>query len=131
MTLQELSQLIKMRERLDKGREVLESLQTAACPGAQVLSGMPHMPGVKDKVGDLAVEIADMKERIRYLETEITTKEAEIVEFIKTIEDEQLRVLFRLRFVRCLTWQQAADIMGIESGEERARKMASRYLDRL
>lgn len=128
MTLQELSQQIKLRERLERNKEILESLEAAACPGAQVLTDMPRTPGVKDKVGDLAAEIADMKERIRFLEEEIAEKEAEVVEFIGTIEDERLRIIFRLRFVRCLTWQQTADIMGIEAGEESVRKMCSRYL---
>ena len=36
------------------GRESLLDLQEAAVPGAQVLTGMPHTPGVKDKVGNLA-----------------------------------------------------------------------------
>lgn len=71
MTLQELSQYYKLRERLKRDEEILESLRAAACPGAQNLSGMPHAPGVRDKVGDLAVEIADMTERIRYLKEEI------------------------------------------------------------
>lgn len=129
MTLQELTQQIKLRERLERDKEILEYLKAAACPGAQVITGMPHAPGVKNKVGDLAIEIADMKERIRYLEAEIAEKEAEVIEFIGTIEDERLRVIFRLRFVRCLTWQQTADAMGLEA--ESVRKTCSRYLSGL
>ena len=39
---------------------MLQSLRDAACPGAAALTGMPHTPGIKDKVGDLAAEIVDM-----------------------------------------------------------------------
>ena len=78
MTLQELSQYYKLRERLNRDEEILDSLRAAACPGAQNLSGMPHAPGVRDKVGDLAVEIADMTERIRYLKEEIDRAEAAV-----------------------------------------------------
>ena len=59
MTLKELNGHFVLRERLARAKEMLASLQAAACPGAQVLTGMPHAPGVSDKVGDLAVEIAE------------------------------------------------------------------------
>ena len=102
MTLQELSQYYKLRERLNRDEEILDSLRAAACPGAQNLSGMPHAPGVRDKVGDLAVEIADMTERIRYLKEEINRAEAAVTEFVESIENDQTRMIFRLRFLRCL-----------------------------
>ena len=98
MTLQELSQYYKLRERLKRDEEILESLRAAACPGAQNLSGMPHAPGVRDKVGDLAAEIADMTERIRYLKEEIGRAEAAVTEFVESIENDQTRMIFRLRF---------------------------------
>ena len=67
MTLKELNGHFVLRERLARAKEMLASLQAAACPGAQVLTGMPHAPGVSDKVGDLAVEIADLEGRIQIL----------------------------------------------------------------
>ena len=57
MTLQELSKYYKLHERLERNREMLSSLYVAAGPGAQVITGMPHAPGVSDKVGDLAAEL--------------------------------------------------------------------------
>lgn len=50
---------------------------------------MPHAPGVRDKVGDLAVEIADMTERIRYLKEEIDRAEAAVTEFVESIENDR------------------------------------------
>lgn len=102
MTLQELNRHFELRERLDKANEMLDALRAAACPGAQVLTGMPHSTGVKDKVGDLAVEIADMDTRIQFLEDEIKTGEETILPFIRSIEDDQTRLIFRLRFIRGL-----------------------------
>ena len=128
MTLRELSQHIRLREQLAQNEELLESLQSAALPGAQVMTGMPHASGVRDKVGDLAAEIADLDNRILELKDEIAESEAEIVEFICGIESARIRIILRLRFVRCLTWKQTADVMGIEAGEESVRKMCTRYL---
>ena len=64
MTLQELSKYYKLHERLERNREMLSSLYAAAGPGAQVITGMPHAPGVSDKVGDLAAELWDCKARL-------------------------------------------------------------------
>ena len=55
MTLRELSIYYKLHERLERNREMLSSLSAAAGPGAQVITGMPHAPGVSDKVGDSGI----------------------------------------------------------------------------
>ena len=128
MTLRELSQHIRLQEQLTRDQEILESLQAAALPGAQVMTGMPHTAGARDKVGDLATEIADLKKHILQLKKEIARSEAGVAEFIGGVEDTKVRIILRLRFVRCLTWQQTADVMGIEAGEESARKICTRYL---
>ena len=47
-------------------------------PVAQALTGMPHASGVTDKVGDLAVEIADLKNRIQALEAELAREETRL-----------------------------------------------------
>lgn len=129
MTLQELSQYFKLRERLARDEEILESLEATACPGAQVLTGMPHTPGVKDKVGDLAVEIADMKERIRFLEEEIAREGVKVSAFIAGIENDQTRMIFRLRFLRCLTWGEVAAVIGGRNTEAAVKNVCYRYLE--
>lgn len=129
MTLQELSQYFKLRERLERDEEILESFRAAACPGAQVLTGMPHAPGIRDKVGDLAVEIADMEERIRFLREEIAQEESAVAEFISAIENDQTRMVFRLRFLRCLTWGEVAAVIGGRNTEAGVRMVCYRYLN--
>lgn len=128
MTLQELNRHFELRERLDKANEMLDALRAAACPGAQVLTGMPHSTGVKDKVGDLAVEIADMDTRIQFLEDEIKTGEETILPFIRSIEDDQTRLIFRLRFIRGLTWKEVAAVIGGRNSEDSVKMVCYRYL---
>ena len=67
MTLQELSKYYDIQMTLEKDREALERLRQRITPASPQLTGMPHTPGVRDKVGDLAVELADMDERIGHL----------------------------------------------------------------
>ena len=68
MTLAELNWHFALRDKLEKARETMATLRQKALPGASALTGMPHTPGVSDKVGDLAAEIADMDAYIQYIE---------------------------------------------------------------
>lgn len=69
---------------------------------------MPHTPGIKDKVGDLAAEIVDMDARVGFLEEEVKASEGQIMPFIQGIDDDQTRLIFRLRFLRGLAWKEVA-----------------------
>ena len=123
MTLQELNQHFDLLEQLSEAEEMLDALRAAACPGAQNLSGMPHAPGVRDKVGDLAVEIAET------LRSEVRESEAHILPYITNIRDNQTRLVFRLRFLRGLTWKEVARVIGGRNSEDSVKMVCYRYLD--
>lgn len=107
---------------------MLQSLRDAACPGAAVLTGMPHAPGVKDKVGDLAAEIVDMDARVGWLEAEVKASEESIMPFIRGIDDDQTRLIFRLRFLRGLAWKEVAAVIGGRNSEDSVKMVCYRYL---
>lgn len=131
MTLQDLNRYLSLCKQLDKARESLLDLQDAAVPGAQVLTGMPHTPGVKDKVGDLAIEIADTKDAIEEMEAEVQALGEEVNIFIKTIPYVELRTVFRLRFIRGLSWEDMAEVFQWRYTETALRKRVKGYMDRL
>ncbi|MCI8414954.1 MAG: hypothetical protein HFF00_04920 [Ruminiclostridium sp.] len=112
MTLQELSTYYKLNEQLEQNREMLSSLYTATRPGAQVITGMPHAQGVSDKVGDLAIEIGDLQSRIDHLESRCAEEKKKLEKYIDTIRNDQTRMIFRLRFIHCMTWFQVAETIG-------------------
>lgn len=128
MTLKALSRYYRLHMRLERNIEILESLEAAAHPGAQRITGMPHAVGVRDKIGDLAVEIAEMRERILSLRKELDREEAKLNRFISTIEDDQTRTIFRLRFLRCLTWGEVAAVVGGRNSENSVKCICYRYL---
>ena len=128
MTLAELNQHFELIEKLARAREVLQSLRDSARPGASALTGMPHATGVKDKVGDLAAEIVDMDARVGFLEKEARASEAIIMPFIQGIDDDQTRMIFRLRFLRGLTWKEVAAVVGGRNSEESVKMVCYRYL---
>ena len=127
MTLEDLNKHLLLREKLEKAQEMLVALRAAAQPGASRLTGMPHTPGVKDKVGDLAVEIADLTSRIDYLNAELAQQEPPIEDFIAEIEDDQTRLVFRLRFLRGLSWKEVSQILGQYTTENSVRSACYRF----
>lgn len=128
MTLQELSKYYKLHERLERNREMLSSLYAAAGPGAQVITGMPHAPGVSDKVGDLAAELWDLQSKIEYLEQRCAEEKKKLEKYIGAIKDDQTRMIFRLRFIHCMTWPQVAEALGGRNTERSVKATCYRHI---
>ena len=128
MTLQELSKYYKLHERLERNREMLSSLYAAAGLGAQVITGMPHAPGVSDKVGDLAIEIGDLQSRIDHLESKCAEEKKKLEKYIGGIKDDQTRMIFRLRFIHCMTWPQVSETLGGRNTANSVKAICYRYL---
>jgi len=115
---------------MERNKKMLKSLEDAANPGAQLLTGMPHMSELKDKVGDLASEIADLKESNNKLQEEIDCETEKVNEFISTIDDAQTRTVFRLRFLRFLRWSEVATAIGGKNTTQSVKMMCYRYINK-
>ena len=126
--MQDLSKYYNLVQRIHRAEEMLAGLQSAASPGAQLLSGMPHPPGVKDKIGDLAAEISDIQQLIRELKQIAEQERAKAVAYINNIDDEQTRMILRLRFLHCLSWQGVAEIIGRKNTASGVKSACYRYL---
>jgi len=90
---------------------------------------MPHAPGVRDAVGDLAAELADLKTEISELEEEIARSETAIADYIASIKDARTRMIFRLRFIRGMAWKEVAATIGWIS-ESGVKAIYDRYITR-
>ena len=130
MVKQQLSHHVELKKRLAAALELLASLECAATPATPRLDGMPHAPGYQDHVGELAAEIADVKTEIGRLEAEIARSEDSILAYIATIEDIQIRMIFRLRFVRGMSWKDVAAAVGGGNTEGSVKKACYRYIAR-
>ena len=128
MTLEELSRGYKLTRKVQEDKEILCSLRAKAHPGAQNLDGMPRSSGPGDKVGSLAIEIADLETQIEGMQEQIRQAEAQTVAYIETIHDAKLRTIFRLRFVRYMTWAEVADIMGTYYTEKLCQDTVYRFM---
>ncbi len=112
MTLRDLNQYRDMLREQAKTERLLESLRSAAEPGAQVITGTPHAPGYQDKLGNLAAKIADLSRELKSVEDRIRRRKPEIVKFVHSISDSQTRLIFHFRFLRGMSWGQIAALIG-------------------
>ena len=129
MTLRELSIYYKLHKKLEQNRQMLSSLYATVGLGAQEITGMPHAPGVSDEVSGLVIEIEELKKRIADLEEECTREKRILERYISTIEDDQTRMIFRLRFVHCMTWPQVAKAIGGRNTANSVKLICHRYLN--
>ena len=128
MTKQELNYHMELRQQLTGNLELLASLEARVTARVQRLDGMPHAPGVRDPVGDLAAEIADIKGGIDDLTDEISRSEKAVAAYIQTIEDSHTRMIFRLRFIRGMTWKEVAALIGGRNTVDSVKHTCYRYL---
>ena len=112
MTKRELNEHIALRKELARVQTMRASLRIAAEPGAQVLTGTPHAPGYADKLGNLAAEIADVTAELERIQAAVRRQEPEVTAFINQIQDNQTRIIFRLRVLHAMSWSAIARAVG-------------------
>ena len=130
MTKQDLDRHLELRQQLAADLELLASLEAAAVPRAQRLDGMPHAHGASDPTGNLAVEIADMRETVARRQAAVARSEEALATYIGTIEDSQTRMIFRLRYVHGMAWKEVATAVGGRNTENGVKSLCYRYIAR-
>lgn len=127
--MRELAQHYELKKRLEDEEKMLMSLETAAYP-RPALDGMPRAPGPGAEVGDLAAEIADIRDHICSLRCEVERDEERVTAFIDSIEDSYIRTILRIRFIRCLTWKEVVRTIGGRNTSDGVRMACYRYLNK-
>lgn len=126
MTRKELNDLFDLRDRIERAEYMLMTLRERSNPGAQVLTGMPHAPGVSDKTGNYAVEIVALEGKIAALRDDLEQKEAEAGAFLSTIDDECIATALRLRYIHGMLWKEVAYMVGLD--EKKISNRCRKYM---
>lgn len=129
MTRQELEKHLELRRQLMECRDILQNLKRSVGPGIQALTGMPHAPGVKDKVGDLATEITYMEHRVDSLQTEVNNQTAKVRDYIAGVQDDHMKIILYLRYIRGLTWIEVALVLGGKNTGNGVRSAVWRFFN--
>ena len=128
MTLKELSQLYYLNWEIEMDKKRLQELEIMAVSISPNLTGMPRSPGVSDKVGRYAAEIADLKGIIEAKHKQCLYERSRIERYISSLDDSLLRQIFTYRFVNGLPWEQVAACVGGSNTAGSVKMMCYRYL---
>lgn len=130
MTLKELSQLYNLNKEIEMDKRRLQELEVKALLGAQTFTGMPHVSGVNDKVGEYAAEIADLRSIIEAKHKQCLYERSRLERYISSIDDSILRQIFINRFVNGFSWAKVAQQLGGSNSPDGVRMLCNRYLER-
>lgn len=129
MTLTELERYRQLKIRHEDAIRMISELRSRAVPGSPALDGMPHGSGISDKVGALAIMIADLEARLPMYECQILKEHDQVEYFISGIEDDLTRMIFRLRFQAGKSWKEVAGALGRFHTEASVKSRCYRYLN--
>ena len=107
MTKQQLSHHMELRKQFTEQQELLASLEAAG----------------------LADEAAGIRENIANLGAEVQQSETAVATWIDTVEDTPAHIIFRLRFIHCMTWSQVAKAIGGRNTANSVKLICYRYLN--
>lgn len=128
MTLKELSQLYYLNREIEMDKKRLQELEVLAVSISPNLTGMPRSPGVSDKVGRYAAEIADLKGIIEAKHQQCLYERSRLERYIASIDDSLLRQVLTYRFINGLPWEQVAACVGGSNTAGSVKMMCYRYL---
>ena len=130
MTLGELSQLKHLKREIAMDRQRLRQLEEAALPGAQVMTGMPHGTGVRDRLGDTAAAIADLRQQLEAKIERCIREQQKLEAYIESIPDSFIRQIFIYRFVQGMSWRQVAFHVGGNNSVGSVKMLVKRFLEK-
>ena len=126
MRREELSNLGWLKKETELQEEKLEELKAKAEGLRQVFSHAPAKKGARDKMGDYAAEIADLRTMIEKSRKEYYREAVRLEKFIESIPDSEMRMVFRLRHQEGYSWMKIGEKMGYDGST--VRKKYGRFL---
>ena len=127
MTKKELSQLYWLNREIEADKRKLEELRLAAVSATAKITGLPHVTGVRDKVGEIAVLIEKQSRLIELKKKQTVIEYNRLMQYINSVDDSLMRQILTLRYVNGLSWQQVAFSIG-ESDESYPRRKHNEFL---
>lgn len=128
MTREELSQLYYLNKEIEEIQERIQELENIATSSTTKITGMPHGSGISDKVGSCSAEIADLKELLNVNLKRCFNELNRLNRFINNINDSQMRMIIRLRYVNGMTWGLVAAAISEHMSEDSVGKAHDRFL---
>lgn len=128
MTLEELNGHLDMVTQLAVARENLKNSQ-ARILGASQFDGMPHAHTPVRRPENLSILLEGQMEDVARLERIVERSEVGVRAWVNTIEDNRTKLLFNLRYLCGMKWEDVADYVGGRNTAEAVKMTCYRYLE--
>lgn len=122
MTKKKLSQLYYLKKEIKEQQKKIKELETAATSFSSKMDGLPKGDGTSDKIGNYVAQIADLKSLLDLNLKKYFYELKQVNRYIQSIEDNQMRKILTLRYIKCLTWQNIAYEIGKRDEQYPRRK---------
>lgn len=130
MTKKELSKLYYLNRDIEREKQQLEELRARGTSTTAKVTGLPHVSGVSDKVGDYAIEIADLEKLIEIHTAQSIREYKRLNLYIQGIDDPQMRLILSLRHVQGYSWTRVAMEIGGGNTADSVRMAHDRFLEK-
>lgn len=104
--MKNLNKLYWIKKEIEQIEERMKELTVLS---AVSFSGMPSGNTVSSPVEKFNERLDKLKRKLAIKHAESLEEEERIESYIETIEDAEIRVLARARFIECKSWQQIGD----------------------
>lgn len=130
MTRKDLEKVYYLKRELRMWEKRLKELYADMAQDTPSADGMPH--SVTNKISspteDKAILLADHIALLQDHMTKIREAIRQVESFISGIEDPLIRQIVELRCVKCMSWEEVADLIGSNSTAENTRLIYHRFV---
>lgn len=128
MTLSELNDHLDMVIQLATARENLSDMQ-ARILGASKMDGMPHAHEPARMPENLSIALESQRKNVDRLARIVARSETRVRPWVDGIEDSRTRLLFDLRYLCGMKWEDVAGYVGGRNSAEAVKMACYRYLN--
>lgn len=122
--MQNLNKLYWIKREI---KQIENQIKELTVLSAVTINGMPKSSGVSSPVERFYERLEKLRTRLETKHAEALEEQERLEEFIETIEDAEIRVLARGRFIECKSYQTIGDENYID--RTTAYRKLKRYID--
>ena len=110
MTIHELSKYHKIKNEMKQLEDSIRELEETVI-GSSKITGMPlSISGVNSSPTErIGIKLASLKQKLTDKTEKLLDEAQKIEEYIEKVDDADIRIIIRKRFLDCKTRQQVAD----------------------
>lgn len=108
MTIYELSKYQKIKHEINQIKQQLNNLDISVSNSK--FTGMPHRKGIINKpTEDLILKKERLQQKLQRKQENLLDEQLKIEDFLETVEDINIRIIIRAKFIDGKTWKQIGE----------------------